>query len=219
MADEVEQTNYAAAARPGLMTAAAIYGAANLITAAIPLLLLPIFVRVLSPGDFGQIAMFSVVQAILVPVQSLGGKSAIVREYYAGSLAVPSLIGTALVILLAMSVAIAGLVLLAGRWLTPFLQLSVGWIMLAVLASAAQFIISVRLSLWQAAQSVLPYVSFQILMAMCNAAISLYLVLAMDLRWQGRVLGVAMALCAFSVIAFLQLRKQAEIRWAPSWRD
>jgi len=66
-AEEIEQPSHAADPPPKLMTAAMVYGIANLIIAAIPLLLLPIFVRVLNPADFGQIAMFSVVQAMLLP--------------------------------------------------------------------------------------------------------------------------------------------------------
>src|SRR3954453_320953 len=111
---------------PKLMTAAAVYGGANLVTAAIPLLLLPIFVRVLSPEDFGQIAMFSVVQAMLLPVLGLSSKNAILREYYDASRDVPSLVATALVILLATTAAIVALFLLGGQWLMLVLHLTAG---------------------------------------------------------------------------------------------
>jgi O-antigen/teichoic acid export membrane protein len=218
-AEEIEQPSHAADPPPKLMTAAMVYGIANLIIAAIPLLLLPIFVRVLNPADFGQIAMFSVVQAMLLPVLGLSSKSAILREYYDKTRDVPSLVATALMILLATIVGIVALFLLAGHWLSPVLHLSLSWIMLAVLATSAQFIISVRLALWQAARTPLPYVSFQILLAIFNAAISLCLVLATDLGWQGRVLGLTVALAAFSIIAFWHLRSRAEIKWTPSWHD
>jgi O-antigen/teichoic acid export membrane protein len=202
-----------------LMTAAAVYGAANLVTAAIPLLLLPIFVRVLSPEDFGQIAMFSVVQVMLLPLLGLSSKSAVLREYYDDTLELPSLVATSLLILLATTAAAAIFILIAGPWLAPLLHLSVGWIMLAVLATAAQFVISVRLALWQAARTPWPYVSFQVLLAIFNGSISLGLVLATGLGWHGRVLGLSIAVTGFCLVGLWHLRSHGEIRWTPRWRD
>lgn len=44
---------------------AAIYLGANILNAGIPFLLLPILTRVLTPADYGIVAMFSVVVSIL----------------------------------------------------------------------------------------------------------------------------------------------------------
>jgi O-antigen/teichoic acid export membrane protein len=117
----------------------AVYGAANVLSGAIPLLLLPVLTRVLSPADFGLAAMFSVVLAMLVPVVGLGTKHAFMVRFFGehgGDMG--HFLTTCLTLTAASSALLALLVLPFHRVLTAVTQLPAGWLLLAVAAAAGK---------------------------------------------------------------------------------
>lgn len=59
-----------------------VYALTSIIGAAIPLLLLPLLTRHLTPFDYGVVAMFSTLTRLVVPVMSVGSSSAISVEYF-----------------------------------------------------------------------------------------------------------------------------------------
>ena len=59
-----------------------IYTLLNIVNKAIPFLLLPIIVRMLSVDDFGRYSLFITVESLLIPIVSLNLHAALSRHYY-----------------------------------------------------------------------------------------------------------------------------------------
>ena len=68
--------------RSKLFGNAAIYLGANILNAGIPFLLLPILTRVLTPADYGTVAMFGIVLSVLGAFTGLSVHGAIGVRYF-----------------------------------------------------------------------------------------------------------------------------------------
>ena len=66
----------------GLFLNTVIYLFSNVLNASIPLLLLPILTRYLSPSDYGVVAMFQMVLAVFGALAGLSVFGAANRQYY-----------------------------------------------------------------------------------------------------------------------------------------
>ena len=91
--------------RPGLFRASAIYGGANVLSAAVPFLLLPILTRALTPAQYGEVISFYLVVAVCGAVAGLGLHSAVGVRWLDSSSGDPSrYTGTAVVLVLVTTV-------------------------------------------------------------------------------------------------------------------
>jgi O-antigen/teichoic acid export membrane protein len=188
-----------------------IYTGANILNAAIPFLLLPVLTRVLTPADYGTVAMFGIVVTIMGAFTGLSVHGAVgVRYFQLDRERMPPYVGACLAILAASSVVALCLVAAGRRWLESITQVPGDWLLVAVLVSSAQFVINIRLSLWQVQRKAVRYGAFQISQSLVNAGLSLLLVVGLGMAWRGRALGQAVAVTAFMVVALILFLRQAE---------
>jgi O-antigen/teichoic acid export membrane protein len=197
-----------------VLGSASIYLGANIANAAISFLLLPIFTRVLTPAEYGTVAMFLAVCAFLQAFTGLSIHGAVGVEFFKGDKgSFSTYVGSCMSILGTSTVAVAVVVLAASPWLSKISDLSAGWLILAVFVGCTQFLSLTRLSIWQSAGEPLRYGIFQVLQTSMNAVLSLYLVLA--LRWgaDGRIWGIVIATILSGLIALVSLHRGGWIRW------
>jgi len=190
---------------------AAIYFGANILNASIPFLLLPILTRVLTPVDYGVVAMFGVAVNIFGAFTGVSVHGAAVRYFQFDTQQMSEYMGTCLRILFVSMALMLGIVVLSGAWLTKLTQVPIDWLLVAVLMSSAQSIIHIRLSLWRVQHRAVYYGSLQISQTFVNAGLSLYLVLALGMAWQGRLLGQIISATLFMVLSLYWLVKFREI--------
>src|SRR5262249_12304130 len=124
-------------------------------------------------------------------------------------------VGSCVWILLASTAGTIVLVLLSGSFFGPTLGLSVPWLVLAVLCSGAQFLSTVRLTIWQVEFQALRDAAFQLSTTITNALLSVLLVVVFTYDWQGRVVAQAVATLAGALVAWLTLRRAGFITAAP----
>lgn len=198
---------------------AAIYLGANILNAGIPFLLLPILTRVLTPADYGTVAMFGIVLSVLGAFTGLSVHGAIgVRYFQLGKKELAEYVGTCVGILVVSSSVLFLLVTVFGSWLAGVSGVPSDWLLVAVVLSGFQFLGNIRLSLWQVAGESKQYGAFQVTQSLLNAAISLILILAVGMAWEGRVLGQTMAVTLFGVIALGWLLRDGLLRPSSEWR-
>lgn len=203
--------------RPGLFRASAIYGGANVLSAAVPFLLLPILTRALSPAQYGEVISFYLVVAVCGAVAGLGLHSAVGVRWLDSSSGDPSrYTGTAVVLVLVTTVVSSALsAQLAPRF---GIALSADLCALAAVVAGANVLQGMRFAVWQSQERPLPAAMMQILLALLNVAFSLVAVLVLHLGGRGRILGAAAAstLIAVAAVASLVYDKSAT-RF--SWKD
>jgi O-antigen/teichoic acid export membrane protein len=188
--------------RSTLFRHAGAYTVANMLNSAIPLLLLPIFTRYLSPEEYGLVAMFTVLTAVVTAIAGLGTHGAVTREYFLrGREEFAGFVGTCILILAASSVALLGLIALLSTTLTSVTGIPGHWLAITVLMGAGQLLCSIGLAIWQVRGLPAIYGAFQIGVSLFNALLSLMLVIGLEMGWQGRVIGQVAAVAAMGVLA------------------
>lgn len=197
----------------GLVGAAAIYSAANAISAAFPFLMMPVLTRTLSTSDYGIYSMFGTTVTVLAVLTGLGAYGAInVRYFDRDGIDLPAYIGTCLAILATSAVTVLALVAIGGPWLSEITKVPSGWLLIAVAVAAAQSVIQNRLVLWQAGKQPLKYGALQVGQSALNAAVALALVLGFGWNWQGAASGQAVATLSFLLVAIASLASTGWIK-------
>jgi O-antigen/teichoic acid export membrane protein len=198
----------------GLIWSAGIYTGSNIVTAAIPFMLLPVLTRVLSPADYGIVAMFGIMVSVFSAFTGLGTQGAIeVRYFDTSRAALPKYVTGCMVILACSTLVLLLVSVLFGSALEAFSGVPRNWLLTAVLVAAMQFVVLVRLSLWLVARRPLQYGVMQIGQSALNAGLSLFCVLALGLAWRGRTYGIAAASAVTMLTAAWSLRKEGWLQW------
>jgi O-antigen/teichoic acid export membrane protein len=206
-----------------LLSGALIYGASNILNALIPFLLLPVLTRYLSPAEYGRIAIFQTLVIGLGAFVGLSVAAAASRKYLDLRLdqqALARYIAACVHILVASGLIVAGVAWWLKSPLSDWLGLEGVWIACAILLSACNCLITLRLGQWQIRQRPLPYGLLQVSFALLNALGSLFLVVAMKWGAEGRIAAQVAAALVFSVLAVALLRRDGLLRlfcWNPQY--
>jgi O-antigen/teichoic acid export membrane protein len=193
---------------------APVYLAANILNAAIPFFLLPILTRVLAPSEYGTVAMFEAAVACLGVFAGLSTHGAVGVRYFKEDRATfPQYVGICVLILLGSTLITAGLLAAGGPLFAKSTALSVNWLLLAVLVSFSQFLVNIRLVIWQSSNKAFRYGAFQILQTALNAIISLFLVLSLKWGGAGRMTGFASAVILCGLLALISMQVSGWIAW------
>lgn len=199
---------------------AAIYLGANILNAGIPFLLLPILTRVLTPADYGTVAMFGIVLSVIGAFTGLSVHGAIsVRYFQLEKKELTEYVGACIGILVVSTSVVFLIVAAFGPWLAVVSGVPSDWLLVAVVLSGLQFLGNIRLSLWQVAGQAKQYGFYQVLQSLFNAGFSLILILIAGLTWQGRILGQVFAVGIFGIVALWWLLKEKLVKTSKDWRS
>jgi O-antigen/teichoic acid export membrane protein len=198
-----------------LLRSGGIYVLANLATAGLPFLLLPILTRALGPAEYGQVVAFSLIVTLAGALAGFNVHAAVGVMWFRHEPAeMRGLVGSALVLALLSTLVVAPAVALvlhlwpaAGGGLTP------AWGAVAAVTAGANVLIQARLGLWQAQEMPWRLAALQFSTAAVNLALSLFAVLVLGLGAEGRNGGYAAATLLAAGAGVLTLIAQRELCW------
>jgi O-antigen/teichoic acid export membrane protein len=191
----------------GIVGPALIYTITNAISSGLPFFLLPFLTRVLTPAEYGTIAMFSVVVTVLGAFTGLSVHGAIgIRFFEQDRYDLPRYVSTCLLILFVSTIFVFCFVALLSSWLEAFTKLPLVWLFVAVLVSGAQFVIQIQLALWQAARRPWQFGAARIFQSFLDAVLSLTLILYLGMAWEGRLFGISIATFTCMIAILFALR-------------
>lgn len=187
---------------------ALIYTTANVANAAVPFLLLPVLTRVLSPEEYGVIAMFTASVLVLGAFTGLNVHAGIAVRYFdRGARDISRYIGSCLSIIAASTLAVLAIVWFFRAPLAAFTSVPEGWMIAAVIVAAMNAIVQVRLSLWMAREKAVAYGAFQVGRTVLDFGLSVYLVVILLEGVDGRLGSYAAAAAAFAALAIITLAR------------
>lgn len=198
-----------------LLSGSAVYLAANVASAALPFALLPVLTRHLGPSEYGAVAMFQAFVAGLGAVVGLGVVGAIARKYYDAdttALQMRDFIGTCIQITVGSALLAFLVVLGAQGLLVEWLGLDLRWMMLAVVVATASVFVQIRLSYWQVTGKAMRYAALQTAQSGLAVILSLVAVVSYGLKADGRIMAIALAICAAALLAILLLYRDQLLR-------
>lgn len=198
--------------------AGAIYAVANIASAAVPFLLLPLLTRVLGPSEYGHVVSFTLLVTICLTIAGLNAHAALgVLWFQRPQEEIPAFTGTALAIAVASTLFVAPMI--AGMiWLFPQLGggISPAWGAVAALTAGCSVILQCRLVLWQSKHRPIPSACLQFASSVLNVGLSLAAVLAFGWGGDGRIAAIAAATALTALISLGLFFGAGEVLWAPT---
>ncbi|MCE4538171.1 oligosaccharide flippase family protein [Pelomonas sp. P7] len=170
--------------------------------------------RHLSPDSYGLVTAFTLAMSILGALTGLSVNGAVsIRYFQQDRYDLPRYVGACLQILAGTSLASVSCVTLLGPLFVQYTGLHVGWLITAVLASAAQFIIQIQLTLWQSAGQPLRFGALRILQTLTDALVTLALVVGLGWAWEGRLVGIVVGCGLTALVAMLLMLQRHQVRF------
>jgi O-antigen/teichoic acid export membrane protein len=183
-----------------------VFTATNAVAAGMPLLLLPVLTRLLTPADYGIVAMYATIISAFSALAGLSVHGAVGMRYFdRDTIDFPRFVGNCVFILLATTAVLFLVVLAGGGWIEQFTRVPRNWIMIAVLVCALQFVLQMRLAIYQSAKQAAAFAFLRGGQAVSDAALSLLFVVVFALAWQGRLMGMSLAIGFAGLIALVSM--------------
>jgi len=197
-----------------------VYTISGFINAAIPLMLLPVLTRYLSPADYGIVAMFQIAVSITYPLIGMNLEGGVGRKYYdKDNSELSSYIGTSLLIFSLGFLFVALIITLFNEFIFHITQIPKIWIKFIVIVSASQFLVNLLLIIFQVMVEPLKYAVLQISRSIFNIGLTLYLVVLFDKTWDGRIQSQILTGVIFGLISLFFLFKKKMIKFRIKKKD
>jgi O-antigen/teichoic acid export membrane protein len=197
----------------------AIYVAANVMSAAIPFLLLPVLTRAFGPDEYGQVVSFALFVTLCLTLSGCNAHAALGVIWFKQRREEISLyVGAALVLALA-SAAVIGLStgIVLGIWPGLGAGLTPAWGGVAALTAGANVILQCRLVLWQSQHKALQSAALQFMASVLNLGLSLAAVFVLGWGAAGRNAGIAVSAGLLACAAIYLFHVAGEVRWSVCW--
>jgi O-antigen/teichoic acid export membrane protein len=202
----------------GLFRSGAVYGLGNVLSAAVPFLLLPVLTRALNPQEYGEVVAFYMLVTVSAAFAGLGLHSAVAvrwldvskddpRRHTATAIAV-TIASTLLTCALAAAVAPRFL-----DSLSPFVAA------LAPVVAGGLVLQGMRFAIWQARGRPVPAASLQVASALLNVMLSLTGVFVLHLGANGRIAGAALCALLISALSIHLMLRDGSAAGKPSAHD
>ncbi|MGX5913502.1 lipopolysaccharide biosynthesis protein [Aliidiomarina sp. Khilg15.8] len=202
-----------------LLRGSAVYMVSSIINSAIPLILLPVLTRYLTPAEYGEVAIFLVWTSLIGAVCGLSVHGAANRKYFDyenPDSEIGDFIGACICLLILSSFAFAVMLFPLAPLLVKWLGIEPLWLWLGLLVAICNFLIQLRLGQWQVRKRSLSFGSFQISRSFIDMLLSLALVVLLSLGATGRLSGVTVTAVLFGMTAICSLRMSGLVRFV--WR-
>ncbi|UPJ51968.1 oligosaccharide flippase family protein [Bradyrhizobium sp. 200] len=196
--------------------AGAIYAAANIASAAVPFMLLPLLTRVLTPADYGYIVAFALLVTLCMPFAGLSVHSAVGVAWFNKSRdEIPAFNGTALGLIVVTTAIVAPIVAVVVELMPSLVAgLPPVWGAVAALTAGANVTLQCRLVLWQSQGQPLKNAILQVSASVLNVGLSLLAVLAFGWESAGRNAGIAVSLIAMATVAVVMFMLSRDATWS-----
>ena len=176
------------------------YLSGSILNSALPLLVVPVLTRYLSPADYGLVATSTVLTQILIVFIGLNAYGLVARSHFDDDPAgLRRLVSTSVLLSLAVAALLLGLAFLLGGPVARITQFPAAWLPAVILIALASVFQGVYLGLVQARSEPLLYISVQTIGGVLNLGLSLLLVVQFGMDWRGRMWALVLSLSAVAL--------------------
>jgi O-antigen/teichoic acid export membrane protein len=199
--------------RSSLLKSSLIYTFCDAINKAVPFLILPFLSYYLAPSDYGIIANFNVLLAIVSIFIMLGVDGAIGVNYYKFNKAEMSrYIFNGVLLTLFTTGTVLIIFLLFQQFIYEFVKVPQRYLVLLVVMAFATSMTSINLSLWRLEEQPVKFGIYEILQTIVNIGVSLIFVVSYKMGWVGRVNGMLIASLSFGIFSLIILYRRGYLK-------
>ncbi|MEZ9402956.1 lipopolysaccharide biosynthesis protein [Vibrio cyclitrophicus] len=190
---------------------AIVYLLANITNSLMPLLLLPVFTKYLTPEEYGQVALF---QLVFIGLKSLVGQPIVTageRSFFDDKIDSQQYINNCVILILGCSSFVILLSYAISDYFSELLSISKEYFYLAVITSIGAVFLQLRLGQYQVRKKSIEYAFFQIIFSLSINTLSLILVVLFLKGADGRVYSFSILYFLVIFISFYSLNKDKAI--------
>ncbi|WP_293937417.1 lipopolysaccharide biosynthesis protein [Sphingobacterium sp. UBA5996] len=199
--------------KSSLLKSSLIYTFCDAVNKAVPFLILPLLSYYLTPSDYGIIANFNVLLAIVTIFITLGVDGAVSVNYYKFTKDdLARYIFNACLLTSIMTIVIIAIFSLFYHLVYDFVKVPRHYLFLLVLMAFGTTITSINLSLWRLEEKALNFGIYEILQTIVNIGVSLLLVISYHMGWVGRVDGMLVAAMSFGLFSLVLLYRRGYLK-------
>jgi O-antigen/teichoic acid export membrane protein len=180
----------------------------DIINKSIPFILIPILTRYLVPDEYAIVSLFSLTIALFTIFVGNGMHSALTVNYFKHQVNIKLYLNSILLISILITIFFFILLMLTSGYVEDYFNLSIFWIILALIVSLFQFITSLNLVLFVVKREAANYGVYQISQSLLNFCIVVVLVVYFNLSWQGVLVGVTASSVVFGFLSIYLLYKR-----------
>ena len=186
-----------------------IYLGTSVASGLLPLLLLPFLTRQLDPSEYGIMITISSLISLIMPIINWGLIPYVGVQYFRSDPDnFPSIISTIFLVPFVMTLLLLLMFWVFGEWVAVWLKIPRAWVNAAPLLSVAFFLPLLVQNLLRMRDQPFGYAAMELSGAAINFSLTLILVFALDLGWEGRILAALTANIGLSLIAFIWLLRR-----------
>jgi len=195
--------------KSGLFKRTFIYTFSSSFSALVSFLLLPIFTRYLSQYDYGIISTFGAVTGCLSGIIGMGGTTLLSRKYFGLDPEERKVyVANILELIIINSLFVLCIFIIFNNFFSNLINLNRLLLLLAIILSGGSMICAVLLTVYQLKKQATKFAIFLNSRAIINIGVSLFFILIMGLKWEGRIGGIASSTLLFLVITFFVFKKE-----------
>ncbi len=197
-----------------LIKSTIVYMLTRVVNSLIPFLLIPILTIYLSPSDYGITSTFTAMIAILVVFNRLSMSGAVnVNFFKLSKQSLKIYIGNVIIIAFVTTVFLFCTIYLFQDSLSHKLEIPKIWLYIGLFLACIQFFSELNLGLWQSEQHPKPFAIYQITMMLVGTIFVLFLVVGLNMGWEGKLTAQAISTTIFSLISFWFLYQRGYLQF------
>lgn len=179
-----------------------IYLSGSVLNSVLPLLVLPLLTRYLTPADFGIVATATVITQILTVFIGLNAYGLVARSHFDDDPDhLRNLLSTGMGISAVATCVALALVFIAGQPIARLTEFPAPWLPAVVFIAFSTAVQTNYLSLIQARSEPLRYISIQTIGGLLNLGLSVWFVVGCRMDWHGRMWALVVAQGLVALIA------------------
>jgi O-antigen/teichoic acid export membrane protein len=185
--------------------------ASNVANAGISFLTMILLARVLSPVEYGVLAIFFTFSAVLTSFVGLALDGSVSIAYFKRTTEELRLHVSSSIVLIAMVFAgLASVVVLFAAPLTSWLHLTLEWLLLGMVCATAQAIVNIKLALWMVKGAATRYAIFQIGQGVMLAGLTAVMIFGAAMGWESRAWALVVTTFLFGCGSVFMMVKDGE---------
>ena len=196
-----------------LFNSSAIYTFSSIINSAIPFIFLPLLTRILTPSEYGIIAMFNISVSVAYALVGLNLEAAIARKYYEEDSNFSFFVGTSTILSTISAIILSFVFWYNSEFFSNLTQIPNKYIILIIILAYFRFLMLALLTVFQVQTKALNYGFLQIFHSIFSISLTLYLLFVIELSWEARIVGQLIAGFVVAIISLYILIKSKYLKF------
>ena len=185
-----------------------IYTMSNLLSSALPFLLLPFLTHYLSTDDYGILSNFTGFLAIIMPLVGINFVSAFSRQYYKKEVNIESYVSSGISLQFIIAIGISLVFFFLDTCIKEWTGIDIIFIRVSGVYCLIFGLTEIILTQWRLENEVWKFALYRVLRTLIEIGLTIFLIIYSGMNYQGRVLGIFLAtFIGFLVVLFLLVNK------------